>query len=266
MASREVTGATSEEVEQMREEYHTTPQYLNHDIPFETAYCLREIGKQPDDYDGPRPRYCKRRAAKKDAENYVGTEKDEAAFAGFCHTHGGNLSKVGHENKDNLEPQETAAITHGAYANDDNLIMDFTDEEQALFDDIIQGWPEIYDWPPKDEDPARYRILRRVAVNEVRAMREEDYLDNHEVHQEKVFGEDGVMGHRESENPISREYRLLMSEVTNQMKELGLTPKEQQRMDTMQSEKKKNDAVSEIAGDAIRSGDSEYDPTKFDNE
>ena len=266
MASREVTGASREELKQIKGKYYNSPQYLNHGIPFKTAYCLREITKQPDDYDGPRPRFCKRRAAKKDPNEYEGSEKDEAAFGIFCHTHGGNLSKVGHEHKDNLEPTETAAITHGAYAEDDNLIMDFTDEEQSLFDDIMHGWPEIYDWPAKDEDPARYRILRRVAVNEVRAMREEDYLDNHEIHNEKVFGENGVMGHRKSENPLSREYRLLMSEVTNQMKELGLTPKEQQRMDTMKSEEERNDAVANIAGDAIRSEDSDYDPSQFDND
>ena len=142
--------------------------------------------------------------------------------------------------------------------------MDFNDDEQELYDSIMEDWPEIYDWPDRSEDPARYRILRRVAVNEVRAIREEDYLDNMEVVEIEDRDEQGVvMGTHDEENPLAREYRLLMNEVTNQMKELGLTPKERQKMDTMESQANKDDALTSVASDAL-GDDEEYDPEQFD--
>jgi len=258
MASGEVTGADESEVAEMEKEYFDTPLFQNHEVPFEVAYCLKKIGKQPDDYDGP-VRYCKRRAKKK--EDYDGHRFDKAAYGYFCPFHGG-VGETGDASR--LNNPLTAAIKHGAHADDEHLKMDFNDEEQDLYDSIMEDWPEIYDWPDRSEDPARYRILRRVAVNEVRAMREEEYIDNHEVHNEPVFDEQGVeVGHKEVENPLSREYRLLMSEVTNQMRELGLTPKERQKMDTLESQADKDDALTRVAGDALDS-DEEYDPDQFD--
>lgn len=259
MAAREITGADNSELEDIEEEYYETPLYVEHNIPFEVAYCLSKIGKQPDHYDGPQ-RYCKKRSYKKDDGEFDGDQTDKAAFRGRCRFHGGN-GECAHP--ETLENPLTAGITHGAYAEDENLIMDFTDDEQELYDSIMQDWPEIYNWPDRSEDPARYRILRRVAVNEVRAIREEEYLDDHEVHHESVFDEQGVeVGQKDAENPLAREYRLLMSEVTNQMKELGLTPKERQKMDTLEAQEGKDSALTEVAEDAL-GGDEEYDPDQF---
>lgn len=263
MASQELTGATPEEVATLEGEYYNTPQFQNHRIPFDVAYCLNPIARQPDDYDGPQ-RYCKRRAAKKDDEDFEGVSTDKAAFAVCCHSHGGDVEKAGHQSKEYLEDPATAAITHGAYAEDEHLKMDFDDHEQNLYDEIMEDWPEIYNWPPKSEDPARYRILRRVAVNEVRSLREEDYLDNHEVHDEPVFDDQGVeVGHKDTENPLAREYRLLMSEVTGQMKELGLTPKEQARQETNEKQSNAVEAISEMAAEAVTNSDTEYNPDQF---
>jgi hypothetical protein len=265
MAAREITGADKEELQALRGEYYNQPLSVEEGIPFETAYCLNPIAKQPDHYDGEQ-RFCKRRAAKKDEEDYEGGPRDAAAFAVCCHSHGGDVEKNGHEQKHHLEDPRTAAIKHGLEAEDDNLIMDFDESEQKLFDSIMEGWPEIYDWPPQEEDPARYRILRRVAVNEVRSVRAEDYIDDEgEVHIRRIPTEHGEQT-EEVENPLSREYRLLMSEVTDQMKELGLTPKERQKMDTLESQADKDDAVSDIASEALSDGDNDYDPTQFDDD
>ena len=265
MASTEVTGATPSELEEMEAEYFETPLYQEHSIPFEVAYCLNPIARQPEGYDGPQ-RFCKTRAKKRDPNDYDGDDTDKVAYALCCRMHGGDVEKHGHEGKHTLEDPATAGLKHGAYAEDEHLIMDFTDDEQNLYDSIMEDWPEIYDWPPRSEDPARYRILRRVAVNEVRAQREEDYLDNHEVHDEPIFDDQGVqVGSKDAENPLAREYRLLMSEVTDQMKELGLTPKERQKMDTLESQKGANEAITEIASDAL-DGDAEYDPDQFSDE
>ena len=264
MAAGELTGGTKSDLRDMKAEYHQTPLFQNHDIPFETAYCLTKIGRQPDSYNGPQ-RFCKNRSAKKDDADFECGEHDKGAYAVCCKYHGGDIVKSGKKTAHLLDDPRTAAITHGAFADDEHLKMDFTDSEQELYDSIMNDWPEIYNWPPRGEDPARYRILRRVAVNEVRALREEEYIDNHEVHEEPVYDEQGVqIGTKEVENPLSREYRLLMSEVTNQMKELGLTPKERQKMDTLASEADKDDAISEIAQDALHDGSNEYEPGQFD--
>ena len=261
MALKEVTGATDDELEEIRQKYRSTPQHLDHEIPFEVAYCLSEINNQPDSYKGA-ARFCKKRVIKRDEDDYEGDSTDEAAFAACCKTHGGDLAKHGKE--ENLAEPKTAAIKHGAEAEDKHLIMDFTDDEQELYNSIMEDWPEIYEWPDQSADPARYRILRRVAVNEVRALREEEYLDDREVYAEPVFDEQGVeVGYKDTENPLAREYRLLMSEVTDQMKELGLTPKERQKMNKLSSEESKNDAITEIASDALDDSEGEYDPEQF---
>jgi hypothetical protein len=245
----------------MQGEHQHSPLYQNHGIPFEVAYCLNPIGKQPDEYDGPQ-RYCRRRAAKKDEDDYEGGNFDKAAYAVCCPFHGGDVEKTGREQAHLLTPR-TASLKHGAYADDKSLQMDFNEHEQELYDEIMEEWPEIYDWPDRSEDPARYRILRRVAVNEVRALREEDYLDGSEVVEVEDRDEQGVvMGTHDEENPLAREYRLLMSEVTDQMRELGLTPKERQKMDTLESQADKDDALTDIASDAL-GGDEDYDPDQF---
>lgn len=258
MAAGEVTGATEEELKSIEGEHYNNPLWLEHDIPFEVAYCLVPIGKQPDDYDGPQ-RYCKKRASKK--EEYEAGVYEEEAYAMCCRFHGGDAEKAGQY----LHCPYTTPIKHGAYADDEHLIMDFDDDEQELYDQIMEQWPEIYDWPPRSEDPARYRILRRVAVNEVRALREEEYIDGQEVNEIPITDEQGVeVGTQDIENPLLREYRLLMSEVTNQMKELGLTPKERQKMDTLESQADKDDALTDIASEALDDDGGEYDPNQFD--
>lgn len=267
MAAGEVTGATEDELETLEGQHYNQPQWTEHKIPFETAYCLTKIGKQPDEYDGP-VRYCKSRVVKKDPEDYEGGEYSIAAYGGSCRCHGGAYCyEISEKEREAMEAidSEISHLKHGAYAEDEHLMMDFTDEEQELFDSIMNDWPEIYDWPSESEDPARYRILRRVAVNEVRAIREEEYLDGQEVIEEPIYDEQGVqVGTQEVENPLAREYRLLMSEVTDQMKELGLTPKERQKMDKLASEADKDDAISEIAQDALNDGSQDYDPGQFE--
>jgi hypothetical protein len=264
MAAEELTGADPSELETLESEYYESRKYQKYGIPFEVAYCLNKIAKQPDWYDGPQ-RYCKRNAARLDDDEHDGEPEGPESYAVCCHTHGGHVTKHGKKSAHHLENPATAAITHGTYADDEHLKMDFNDDEQELYDRIMEDWPEIYDWPDRSEDPARYRILRRVAVNEVRSLRQEDYLDDHEVHVEEIPTEAGIQ-EKEVENPLAREYRLLMSEVTDQMKELGLTPKERQKMDTLSAQENKEDAVSEIARDALNDGDNEYDPTEFDDD
>jgi len=263
MAQAEVTGATPHEVAEMRAKHKQSRLYQEHGVPFETAYCLTRIGKQPDDYGGP-TRYCKRRAIKRD--DYDGHQFDEAAYAPSCPFHGGDCL-VDPEGDHLPDDPATVPIKHGVYADDENLRMDFDDTEQRLYDSILETWPDVYDWPPESDDPARYLILRKVATNVVRSNRAENYLDEEgEVHFADVFDDDGiVVGQEHEENPLSREYRLLVDEIIDMLRELGLTPKEQQKMDTMEAEEKSHDAVADVASQAL-SQDKEYDPSEFDDD
>jgi hypothetical protein len=244
----------------MRVNHASSPLFENHAIPFEIAFCLTEIGKQPEDYGGP-TRYCQKRVGKFDGRT---NDYEESAYKNSCRFHGGNNINSG--TGTNLDEPRTAAITHGLFTEDEHLRMDFTDAEQALYDGIVEQWPDIYEWPGEGEDPARYLILRKVATNVVRSERAEDYIDDEgEVRITDVFNEEGVVidpGGEHEENPLAREYRLLVSEILDMLRELGLTPKARQQMDTMEAEKSRNDALSDIANEAL-DGDHDYDPDSF---
>lgn len=262
MAQSELTGATKDELKDLRVDHLNSRTGYEYDVPFETAFCLTRIGKQPDDYDGP-PRYCTNRAAKRD--DYDGHRFDDAAYAPNCRFHGGDNTGNPPEDVDGnhvLKP-----ITHGVYATDEHLMMDFTDDEQTLYDSIVEDWPEIYEWPDESEDPARYRLLRIVARNIVREERAADYLDDEgEVYWRSEYDEQGVeIDRNPEENPLSREYRLLWDQIQDALGELGLTPKSQQQMDTMEAEEKESNAVADIAQDALNE-DKEYDPGAFEND
>lgn len=258
MAAEEVTGATAKELKSKRGWYYNTDPWLEGRVPFETAFCLARIGKQPDDYDGP-TRYCQKWAAR--VEDYGGSEFDEAAFEPACRFHGAELDHGEH----NEHLDKLANIKHGLYTEDEHLKMDFSEDEQKVYDRIMDGWPEAYDWPPREEDPARYRLLDTVATNIVRQERCEDYIDDEgEVYLKPIFAEGaGQIGEEDTSNPLAREYRLLISQILDMLKELGLTPKERQKMETLESEASHHDAVAEIAGDALEKGEGEYDPNEF---
>jgi len=258
MAAGEVTGGTAQDIAELRFEFQQTPLHEDHGVSFEAAFCVVPIGKQPDEYDGPQ-RYCQRRVGKLEGRK---DEYTDDAYKHNCRYHGG---KCGCDrNTDNLEPY-TAGITHGIYADDEHLRMDFNDAEQNLYDSIVEVWPEVYDWPAEDEDPARYLILRKVATNVVRSNRAEDYLDEEgEVHFQEIFSEDGVVvGEEPQENPLAGEYRLLVDEILSLLKELGLTPKERAKMDKVEAEAGAAETVADLAGNALDSDDGEYDPEQF---
>lgn len=271
MAKRELTGVHPDEVSTLQGQYYNTPLFEKTRVPFEVAYCLRKIAYQPEEYDGPQ-RICKSRASLLTEEEWNERYDDEfpthhnhdnwdrRMYAPQCKKHGRN---VGTGNPENL-CADTAAITHGIYAEDEHLQMDFDDAEQTLYDAIMEQWPEIYDWPAEGEDPARYEMLDMVATNVVRRRRAEDYLDEEgEVHFAAIY-EDGIeVGQEPEENPVAGEYRLLIREITQLLKELGLTPKEQA---SLGAEKQSADAlstISDVAADAL-GGDHDYDPNRFD--
>jgi hypothetical protein len=256
MATEEVTGGTERDIRELRRAYEGTPLQEKHGIPFEVAYCLHQIPFQPRDYDGP-TRYCQRRVGKLKPDVF-----EPEAYKDFCRYHGGERNPT----PENLELNGQHLIETGLWAQDENLRMNFTEEEQVLYDGIVNDWPDIYDWPSEEEDPARYEILRKVATNFVRTNRAEDYLDDEgEVRISDKYNDEGHVVEPDGvheENPIASEYRLLMSQIMDMMAELGLTPKARQRMDSMESEESKNNAIADVASDAL-DGDRDYDPEEF---
>lgn len=272
MARNEVCGKTDYELEQLREEFEEWPLHQEHGIEFETLYCLANISAQPEDYDGP-DRYCSKFVPRISEEMWEQEWDDEfdyhdpRAFYSTCKCHG--KTWVGRGNPSDLDGErKTAAITHGMRSEDEHLKMDFDEDEQNLYDAIVETWPEAYDWPPEEEDPARYIILEKVAVNFVRSNRAEEILDNEgELVDVEQYNEQGIaVGEVQEENPISKEYRLLTREIVQMMKELGLTPKEQVKQGAAESQGNAMEEIGEALGEAVVGSDEDYDPGQFEDE
>jgi hypothetical protein len=271
MALGEVTGGTVEELESLREDHRSNPLFREDNIPFETAFCLTKIGKQPDDYEGE-TRFCQHRASKlkRDEwdEHYPDQPfhpKDERAYCLSCNFHGRNITgDVTGMEKIRLY----AGIKHGLYAEDEHLKMDFDNAEQILYDGIMEQWPEAYDWPPREEDPARYEMLDMVASNVVRRRRAEDYIDDEgEVRIMDRVSAEGIIIEEDGEhqeNPIAGEDRRLIHEITNLLKELGLTPKERAKQGTREKGAEALESLTDVVNQAVVGSDGDYDPDEFE--
>lgn len=282
MASDEVTGATVQELAELRFEHRQSRNFTRYGIPFEAAFCLTPIGKQPDEYDGPQ-RYCKQRAARLTEDEW--NEKyddeyperrsaasfDERAYHPSCRFHGRSCGSG--QNADNLERPGFANLRHGMYAEDWRLKEDFSEADAKMFD-YIMSWADIYGWPPQEEDPARYDLLEQFAYDRVRTLRAEEWFEDiaaqgdgqSEIEYREVHDEQGmVVGEVPVPNTLSEDLRLLRKEILDLMKEMGLTPKSRGEMDAMESEASANDAIAEITREAL-GGDHEYDPSDFEGE
>ena len=253
MAQAEVTGGTVQDLAELKYEYKQSPKYIDTGVPFETAYCLVTIGKQPEDYDGP-TRYCTKRVAR----------TDDGGHAYSCRFHGANTRESIPE--ENLEKPGLAALTHGMYATDEHLKEAFTDSDQKLYD-FIMSWADAYGWPEKSEDPARYDLLEQLAVARVRAARSEKYvLETGEIEADEIFdSESGEIKEIEQENKLTEAIRLQRKLILDIMKELGLTPKEQNRMGAEESQANAAEQLAEVAAEAVLgSPDGESDEPAFD--
>lgn len=247
MAVGKVTGATEEELEEMRENYYTQKKYNRTGVPFETTYCLTTIGKQPEEYDGP-DRYCK---------NAV-QQEDDGRHHAACRFHGGDKADNGN---DQLSP--TANMRHGMYATDEHLEEEFTEQDQKLYD-WVMSWAETYGWPSKEEDPSRYDDLEAIAMARVRIARSNKYiLSEGEMKRQEIYDEAGNLIEKDNPHALSEDVRLKRKLITDIKKELGITPKARSRMDTDEKEADAAEQLAKVAGDAIL-GDSDDEGGGFD--
>lgn len=248
MAQEELTGADESGLWELQDEYEDSPKYERTDVPFETSYCLTEIGKQPDWYDGY-PRYCTKRVKR----------LDDGRHAPSCRFHGGNNGGDGTENYEHLTPLD--AIKHGMYATDEHLEEVFTEQDQKLYD-FVMSWADAYGWPSREDDPSRYDDLEAVAINRVRIARSHKYiLDEGEMKREEIYDEAGNLREVDNAHALSEDTRLKRKLITDLKKELGLTPKEQARQDSQEKKASAAEQVAELATEAVFGDDEQgYDP------
>ncbi|WP_372611649.1 hypothetical protein [Halomonas sp.] len=283
MSSTELTGITAEEIPELREQHEGGKTHSRHGIEFETMFCLDKIGKQPDDYDGPQ-RYCTQRVSKYTPEEWA--EKyddeydayDERVYTPTCRYHFRDRGLHSEGRPENLLEPGLARITHGMYAEDWRLAEDFSEADAQMFN-YVMSWADIYGWPEKEEDPARYDLLEQFAYDRVRSLRSEEYFEHvkeeneaegnagsSEIEYREVHDDDGVVvGEFPVPSTLTEDLRLLRKDLRDQMKELNLTPKSRGEMDALESQANVHDAVGEMVQEAL-SGDTEYDPEQFSDE
>lgn len=249
MATFKVTGKTESEIEELRSEFYDSLEDWKKETSFEDNYCLAKIPKQPPEYDGP-DRYCTLRRVKKVGNSY------------HCEFHGG----AGNGNPENLE--KLAPMKHGMHATRDHLIEDFDEKDQALYDWIVEEWPDSYDIPLEDDPQAAYDF-HRLAVEVVRAERGRGFLiEEGEITETEKISEDGSIviddtGEivtEKSEHYLAKMMHRQDKKISEIEKELAITRKERQRQDSTDSAV---EAIKDFAslGDAfINRDENEYDP------
>lgn len=246
MASESVTGATQEELDEMRSKWEAA-----HEKPFEKAHCLCEIPRQPPDYTGP-VRYCKLRRDLSESPNGIVR----------CKNHGPTMEG----NADNLE--KLAAMKHGMKATREHLIEDFDDKDQALYDWIMSEWPDAYDID-FDGDPQAMYDFHRLAAEVVRGERGRGFLiQEGEVQEEPirneegrvVIGDDGGVVTEKSQHYLADMLARQDSKISDLEKELGISRKERLRQDNTDSAVEAIKGFTELGSAFLDRDENEYDP------
>lgn len=252
MAKQKVTGLTEDELPERRETYENRRRRrgdLDERPPFEDRFCLARIPNQPEDYDGPQ-RYCMKAA---DGSIYDRT---------LCKFHGSGRFK---ENPENLTPY-TAAITHGMKAELQNLVKDFDEKDQALYDWITSDYADAYDLDIEN-DPSTAYNLHRFAAEAVRAERGRGFLiEEGEVHKKEVrndegrivIDDDGNVVTEKSEHYLAKMLHRQDKKLTDLEKELGITRKERLKQDTADSAVESIKSLAELGNDLLGREEREY--------
>jgi len=246
MAASDITGYTEKELATLEGQYYNTPKWKKTETPFDTAYCLARIGKQPDEYDGPQ-RYCVKRTSR----------LEDGSHAFTCNFHGSRTS----DDADTSQLTPLGNLKHGMYATDDHLEESFEPEDQKLYD-FIMSWADAYGWPAKEDDPARYDLLEQVAIERVRVARSEKFiLEEGEMDREEIYDENGNPRTVTNPHGLSEDIRLKRKLVLDVMKELGLTPKSKSSMNTDEKTASAAEQLAEVAGEVVLNGsDDGFDP------
>lgn len=243
MAKREVTGATLDELDDLRSQWDPD------DGEFEDNYCLAKIPRQPDDYDGP-DRYCLKRSVSPIGSAYR------------CQFHGG----AGETNSQNLD--KLAAMTHGMKAARDHLVQDFDEKDLALYDWIIDSYSSAYDLDIESDPSAAYD-LHRLAAEIVRAERGRGHLvQEGEITEQEVFDgegnividDQGEVVTEKSEHYLAKMMHRQDKKLTQLQKELGVSRKERLKRDSTDDAIEAVKSFGELGKAFLDREDKEYDP------
>jgi hypothetical protein len=233
-----VTGKTAEQVRQRRAEFEQSTRGEHYD--FEETFCLAKIPRQPEDYDGP-DRYCFQR--KLNPKTYI------------CKFHGGAGDQHG------LDP--LANMKHGFHATRENLIADFSDADEELYEWITTAWPEAYDIELSEDPQAEYEF-HALAVEIVRAERADGFLIKEgEDNVKKVFGPTGEVEYEKVPHYLAdmlqRQRKLIMSMEDN----LSISRKKRLANETAKDATEAFKSFAEVGASLINDDETEYDPNRF---
>lgn len=243
MAKNEVTGKTKEELRELRREFEQSNRSKFYD--FEDCFCLAKIPRQPENYDGP-PRYC--------------VNRDLDYESKTCKFHGG----AGYPNPEKLEP--LANMKHGMYAKRENLIKDFSDADEQLYEWIVETWPEAYDINVEDDPLAEYEF-HALAVEIVRAERAEGFLIREgEDNKKKVFSPDGSVHYEDIPHYLAdmlqRQRKLIMRMEDN----LGISRKKRMQDEKAEDATDLMKSFAEVGASLISEADEDYDPDRWNRD
>lgn len=248
MAAEEITGRTESGLQDLREEFQGTPVHQD-GTPFNDAFCLARIGKQPEHYDGPQ-RHCTNRAK----------TLDNGEKAPNCRFHGGR-SHAEHT-EENLDP--LAAMKHGYYAVERSMLQDLDSEEREAFKTIInKGEKEGITY---EDDFFAYEDLVSLALNIVTDARIRQIINDDGVEKTVNKFDDGQLVDQEEEEHhlvgVSQKQRRLILKLKDQ---LALSRKHDDEMDAMEGTSNV-DALIERMGEAVDDDEQEYDPDDWEDD
>ena len=248
MAKKSISGKTKDELNGLREEFENNP--ASNEQTFEEAYCLAKIPRQPEGYDGP-DRYC----ASTDLRRW-----------NLCKFHGG----AGCGNPENLDP--LANMKHGMYATEENLVEDFDEKDQALYNWVLTTYPEAYDID-LTEDPSSHHALRNLAIEMVRAERGYGYLIREGEKIEKpvrnaegelIVDRDGEVVTEDSEHYLAGMMNRQNNLLIKLKKSLGITRRQRLEREETKEGTEAIETIAEIGSEVIDPDSKEYDPTRFE--
>jgi hypothetical protein len=230
----------------LRVEYYESPNYKKEGRPFEEAYCLSKIGKQPEEYDGPQ-RYCKKHASR------MGNHP-------LCRFHGAHIPAEGAP--DNLD--KYARLKHSMRATRKTIKETLTDEEMETYEWVMK-WPDVYDIDLSD-DPGAQDTFEALALEIVRRDRGHDYqLKNMVVKKEGVYTADGqLLEQKEMPAPLWREMQSQVKLIESLKDSLGISRKEQRKHEQVESRTDVIDSLSSALSGLIMDSETEYDPEQFE--
>ena len=166
--------------------------------------------------DEPQDGYCN--AEVKQGEGYCANPEGfrcDDPDAKRCFLHGGQ-SPGAPEGNNYRE-------THGLFSDRQNYYENRTDQEKQWIDAVIGSLMD--DAPFKEEDFAKYQMVRNIAIDMHKLRRANDYIDEKGVvHRDKTVGytDDGRPIKQDEENVLNIAYDRLDRTMTRKMKELGL--------------------------------------------